>query len=161
LPEAVVYRWLYYREVGKADEKEMLEELRAASEQTDHVYVAFCYALTLYRRGEKGDFEEAIRVLRNKSGSYNDRLLPFVLAEHDYQTQPDWPARALEAADNFAKRSQDGLARMNAKSVLWLLGKEQDAVKSNKELQKLPDRFYTLRRDPILWCVNYSASDRT
>src|SRR6516162_10339210 len=39
-PEAVVYRWLYFREKGK--EEEVLEELRLASEKTDHQYVAFC-----------------------------------------------------------------------------------------------------------------------
>jgi hypothetical protein len=39
----------------------------------------------LYRRGQHGDLEEALRVLQKKRGTYTDRLLPFVLAEHDYQ----------------------------------------------------------------------------
>src|SRR5262249_34393324 len=50
LPEAVVYRWLYFREERR--DEEVLEELHGASDQTDHVYVTFCYALTLYRRGQ-------------------------------------------------------------------------------------------------------------
>src|SRR5262249_13445417 len=108
LPEAVVYRWLYFREMRS--EEKVLDELRRASEQTDHVYVAFCYALTLYRRGKPGDFEEALRVLEKPRaldktrGSYNDRLLPFVLAEHDWpgkQGLPGkykWPDRARKAS---------------------------------------------------------------
>src|SRR5262249_55892747 len=39
LPEAVIYRWLYFREEGM--EEEVLKELRWASEHTDHVYVTF------------------------------------------------------------------------------------------------------------------------
>ena len=158
LPEAVVYRWLYYREVG--EEEKVLEELKKASEVTDHVYVAFCYALTLYRRGGEGDFEKALAVLENKRGSYNDRLLPFVLAEDGHRRGlPDWEARARAAADAFAERSKDGLARMNAQSVLWLLGRKDDAVNASKELLKQPDRFYTLRREPILECVKYCADE--
>src|SRR5262249_9381504 len=61
LPEAVFYRWLYFREMGK--EEEVLEELRRASRDTDHVYVTFSCALTLYRRG---DLEEALRVLERR-----------------------------------------------------------------------------------------------
>src|SRR5262249_50757188 len=61
LPDAVVYRWLYFREMKR--EEEVLEELRRASEKTDHVYVTSCCALTLYRRGQPGDIEEALHVL--------------------------------------------------------------------------------------------------
>jgi serine/threonine protein kinase len=158
LPEAVVYRWLYFREVGKAEE--VLDELRQASEKTDHVYVTFCYALTLYRRG---DFEEALRALENKRGTYtyNDRLLPFVLVEHDHPNKHDWPARAHKAREDFAARSQDGAAIMDMQAVLYLLGKKDDAVKANKALLEQPDRFYTLRREPILRCVQYNAGELT
>jgi tRNA A-37 threonylcarbamoyl transferase component Bud32/tetratricopeptide (TPR) repeat protein len=155
LPEAVVYRWLYFREVGKAEE--VLGELRQASEQTDHVYVATCYALTLYRRGQPGDLEEALRVLENRRATYIDRLLPFVLAEHDYPDKHDWPARALKAAEDFAAGTQDGAAVMDTQAVRCLLGKKEDAVKANKALLSQPQRVYELRRDAILRCLRYNA----
>jgi serine/threonine protein kinase len=160
LPEAVVYRWLYFREVGK--EEQVLDELRQASEKTDHVYVTFCYTLTLYRRGKPGDLEKALGVLESKSGTYTDRLLPFVLAEHDYpKKQHNWPARALEAYKDFAKRTQDGAALMDTQGVLCLLGKKEDAVKASKALLGQPWRFYTLRRKPLLRCLRYNAGDPT
>jgi tetratricopeptide (TPR) repeat protein len=159
LPEAVVHRWLYFREVDR--EEEVLEELRRASDQTDHVYVAFCYALTLYRRG---DFEEALRVLEKKRGTYDDRLRPFVLAEHDYLDKQDWPKRAREASEYCAARAPNGMALMHPQSVLCLLGKKEEAVRASEEavraskaLQEQPERFYTLRRDPMLRCLDYHA----
>jgi RNA polymerase sigma factor (sigma-70 family) len=156
LPEAVVYRWMYLREVGR--EEEVLDELRLASENTDHVYVTACCAQTLYRRGQPGDLEEALRVLEKRPDTYNDRLRPFVLAELDYHPEKhDWPARALEASKDFAKRTQDGLAVMNAQSLLCLLGNKPDAVKASKALLKQPERFYTLRREPIWRCLQYNA----
>jgi tetratricopeptide (TPR) repeat protein len=159
LPEAVVYRWMYLREVGR--EKDVLDELRRASEKTDHVYATFCCALTLYRRGQPGDFEEALRVLENRRGTYNynDRLLPFVLAEHDYPNKHDWPARARKASEDFAKTAQDGVAVMDTQTVLCLLGKKGDAVEATKALLKRQDLFYTLRREPILRCVQYNAGE--
>jgi tetratricopeptide (TPR) repeat protein len=159
LPEAVVYRWLYFREVGR--EEEVLDELRRASEQTDHVYVAFCYALTLYRLGGRSNYDKALRVLQSRRGSYNDRLLPFVLAERDWQVEHDWPARARQASERYAERARDGLAVMNAQSVLCLLGQKEDAVRASKVLQKRPELFYTLRRAPILRCRDYHAGDLT
>jgi hypothetical protein len=158
LPDAVVYRWLYFREKG--EEEKVLKELRWASDNTDHVYVAFCYALTLYKRGQPGDFEEALRVLKkNQRPTYNDRLLPFVLAEHDWPNKHDWPARARKAAEDFTASSQDGAAVMNAQAVLCLLGNKADAVKASQKLQQEPGRFYTLRREPIWRCLRYNASD--
>jgi hypothetical protein len=157
LPEAVVYRWLYFREVGR--EEEVLEELRQASEKTDHVYVTFCRALTLYRRGQRGDLEQALRVLEKRPGTYNDRLLPFVLAEHDYPDKHGWPARARKAYEDFAAWVQDGAAVMDTQAVLCLLGKKGDAVKASKALLLQPERFYTLRREPILRCLRYNAGD--
>jgi tetratricopeptide (TPR) repeat protein len=157
LPEAVVYRWLYFREVGR--EEEALEELRLASERTDHVYVTFCYALTLYRRSGPGDLEKALRVLEKKRGTYNDRLLPFVLAEHDYRNTDNWPARAREAAKDFAERVQDEAAAMDTQAVLCLLGKKEDYVRASRELQKRPSIFYTLRSEPLLACLRYNAGD--
>jgi hypothetical protein len=155
LPEAAVCRWLYFREMRR--EEEVLEELRLASERTDHVYVTFCYALTLYRRGRPGDFEEALRVLQTRPGTYNDRLLPFVLAEHDHPDKHDWPARARKAYEDFAARAQDGAAVTDTQVVLCLLGKKGDAIQASKALLKQPERFYTLRREPILRCLRYNA----
>jgi tetratricopeptide (TPR) repeat protein len=158
LPEAVYYRWLYFREVGR--EEEVLEELRRASQETDHVYVTFCCALTLYRRGQRGDLEEALRVLERRSGTYTDRLKPFVLAELDYPNkQHDWPARALKAAEDYTKRTQDGAAVMDCQTVLYLLGRKDDAVKASKALLGQPERFYSLRREPILRCLRYNAGE--
>jgi tRNA A-37 threonylcarbamoyl transferase component Bud32 len=161
LPEAAVYRYWYFREVGK--EEEVLEELRLASENTEHVYVTFCYALTLYKRGKPGDFEKALSVLETKRAKDNDlthyRLLPFVLAELDHPNKHDWPARARKACEDFAAWSQDGAAIMDTQTVLCLLGKKEDAVKASKALQKQPERFYTLRRQPILSCLDYNAGD--
>jgi tetratricopeptide (TPR) repeat protein len=157
LPEAVVYRWLYFREVGM--EEEVLEELRLASERTDHVYVTFCYTLTLYRRGGPGDLEKALRVLEKKHGTYNDRLLPFVLAEHDYQNKDNWPAGARKAAKDFAGRVQDGAAAMDSQAVFYLLGNKGEAVNTSRELLKQSGQFYTLRREPLLACVRYNAGD--
>jgi hypothetical protein len=159
LPETVVYRWAYFREMGR--EEEVLEELRLASERTDHVYVTFCYAMTLYRRGRPGDVEEALRVLRKRPGTYNynDRLLPFVLAEHDYPAKHAWPARALKAYEDFAARAEDGVAVMDSQTVLCLLGKKGDAIEASKALLKQPERFYSLRREPILRCLRYNAGD--
>jgi hypothetical protein len=155
LPEAVIYRWLYFREIGK--EEEVLDDLRLASEQTDHVYVTFCYALTLYRRGKPGDLKEARRVLEYKHGTYNDRLLPFVLAEHDHGNRPDWPIGARNALKDFAARCKDGAAVMDAHAVLCLLGEKREMVEASNALLKQEARFYTLRRDPIWRCVKYNA----
>jgi hypothetical protein len=124
------------------------------------VYVNFCYALTLYRRGRPGDLEEALRVLEHRPRTYNDRLLPFVLAEHDYHPgKQDWQARARNAYKDFAGRTQDGAAVMDSQGVLFLLGAKEEAVKASKELLEQPERFYTLRREPILRCVRYNAGD--
>jgi hypothetical protein len=128
-------------------------------------YVTFCYALTLYKRGKPGDFEKALRVLETKRAEYNGltyshRLLPFVLAELDYPNkQHDWPGRARKACEDFTASSQDGAAIMDTQTVLCLLGKKQDAVKGSKALQKQPELFYTLRRQPILSCLDYNAGD--
>jgi hypothetical protein len=159
LPEAVVYRWLYFREVGR--EEEVLDELRRASKDTDHTFITFYCALTLYRRGQPGDFEEALRVLEKRRGTYNynDRLLPFVLAEHDYPNKHDWPARARKACEDFAATAKDGAAVMETYSVLRLLGDKEGAVKASKALLKRPELFYTLRREPILRCLQYNAED--
>jgi hypothetical protein len=159
LPEAVVYRWLYFREKGEAEK--VLKELRQASEQTDHVYVTFCYALTLYRRGQPGDLVEALRVLEKHRGTYSDRLRPFVLAEHDWPDKHDWPARARKAVADFTASSQDGAAVMSAQTVLCLLGDKRDAIKASQKLQQEPEpgRFYTLRREPILRCLRYNAGE--
>jgi tetratricopeptide (TPR) repeat protein len=157
LPDAVVYRWLYFREVGR--EEEALEELRRASQETDHMFVSYYCALALYRRGQRSDLEEALRVLERRPGTYNDRLLPFVLAEYDYPKKHDWPARARKASEDFAATAQDGAAVMEAQSVLRLLGQREDAVKASKALQKRPELFYTLRREPILQCLRYNAGD--
>jgi tetratricopeptide (TPR) repeat protein len=159
LPEAVVNRWTYFREVGR--EEDVLDELRRASEGTDHTYATFCYSLTLYRRARPGDFEEALRVLERRPHRYNDRLLPFVLAELDYPNKHDWPARAQKAYEDFAAWSKDGAAIMDTQGVLRLLGQKERAVKASKALLKRPELFYTLRRDPILWCVQYNAGDLT
>jgi tetratricopeptide (TPR) repeat protein len=160
LPEAVVYRWLYFREVGR--EEEVLEELRRASKETDHTYVNFYCAVTLYRRGQRSDLEEALRVLERRPGTYNDRLLPFVLAELDYPNkQHDWPARALKAYEGYTARTQDGAAVMDTQAVLYLLGRKGDAVEASKALLGQPERFYTLRRQPLLQCLHYKAGDLT
>jgi hypothetical protein len=123
------------------------------------VYVTSCYALTLYRRGRPGDFEEALRVLQKGHGTYNynDRLLPFVLAEHDQPDRHAWPARALKAYEDFAVRTRDGVAVMDTQMVLCLLGKKGDAIEASKPLLKQPERFYMLRREPILRCLRYNA----
>src|SRR5262249_4959217 len=157
--EAVVFRWTYFRELGK--EEEVLEELREASKKTEHVNVSSSCALALYRRGRRGDLEEALRVLERtgRAGTYTDRLLPFVLVEHDYDTKPDWQAKALDVANAYALRTQDAAAVMDALSVLRLLGKKEEAVKASKALLDQPERFYTLRRDPILRCFQYNAGE--
>jgi tRNA A-37 threonylcarbamoyl transferase component Bud32/tetratricopeptide (TPR) repeat protein len=159
LPEAVVYRWEYFREVGR--EEEVLDELREASKNTEHMYVTSCCALTLYRRGQRSDLKEAHDVLERRRGKYTDRLLPFVLAEYDYRDKPDWPARALKAYEDYAARTQDGAAVMDAQSVLRLLGKKEEAVKASEALLEQKDRFYTLRREPIVRCVRYNAGKLT
>jgi serine/threonine protein kinase len=160
LPEAVVYRWIYFREVGR--EEEVLDELRRASKDTDHTLVNFCCALALYRRGQSDDFEQALRVLKNRPGTNNDndRLLPFVLAEHDYHPdKQDWQARALKAYADYAATAKDGAALMDAQGILRLLGRKEDAVRESKALLAQPERFYTLRRKPIIRCVRYNAGD--
>jgi tetratricopeptide (TPR) repeat protein len=155
LPEAVVYRWTYFREVDR--EEEVLDELRRTSKDTDHVSANFCCALALYRRG---DIKEALRVLENRPKTYNDRLLPFVLAEIDYPNkQHDWPARAVNASKDYAERTQDGAAVMDTYNVLRLLGKKKEAVEASKALLKRPELFYTLRREPILRCLSYNAGE--
>jgi hypothetical protein len=158
LPEAVVYRWLYFREVRK--EEVVLDELRRASEKTDHMYATYCCALTLYRRGQPGDFEEALRVLGRRPHRYNNRLLPFVLADHDHPDKHNWPARARKASEEFAGWSRDGAAVMDSQgALLCLLGKKREAVEASKALLKRQDLFYTLRREPILRCVSYIAGE--
>jgi serine/threonine protein kinase len=169
LPEAVVYRWLYFREMGS--EEKVLDELLLASEQTDHLYVAFCYALTLYRRGRPGDFEKALRVLKKKSPSYNDRLRPFVLAEYDYSDKDKhgWLARVRKDSEAFQKWSNnDGLAVMDtsvmdAQAVLCLLGMKEAAVEASRTLlrQLRKERSSTLRSGPLLRCMRYNAGEIT
>jgi tetratricopeptide (TPR) repeat protein len=159
LPEAVVFRWTYFREVGK--EEEVLEELRQASKNTEHVNVTSSCALALYRRGQRGDLEEAHSVLDRRRGMYTDRLLPFVLAELDYPDKHDWPARALTVSKEYSARTLDAAAVMDAQSVLCLLGRKPEAVEASKTLLAQSDRFYTLRRAPILRCVQYNAGDST
>jgi len=157
LPEAVVFRWTYFREVGK--EEEVLEELREASKNTEHVNVTSCCALALYRRGQTEDLEEAHRVLKRRAGTYTDRLLPFVLAELDYPDKHDWPARALKASVDYAENTQDGAAVMDAHGIYYLLGDKTKAVKASNALLNQEDKFYTLRRAPIYRCVRYNAGD--
>jgi tRNA A-37 threonylcarbamoyl transferase component Bud32/tetratricopeptide (TPR) repeat protein len=159
LPEAVVFRWTYFREVGK--EEVVLDELRLASEKTEHVNVTSCCALALYRRGQRGDLEEAHRVLARRANSYADRLLPFVLAELDYPDKHDWPARALEASKVYAERTQDWAAVMDAQSIHFMLGNKKQAVEVNKALLLHPDRFYTLRAEPIRRCVQFNVGEIT
>src|SRR5262249_33816740 len=93
--------------------------------------------------------------------TYNNRLLPFVLAENDWPNKHDWPARARKAVEDFTASSQDGAAVMNAQAVLCLLGKKADAVEASKALLKEGGRFYTLRREPILRCLRYNAGELT
>jgi hypothetical protein len=145
--------------VGK--EEEALEELREASKNTEHVNVSSSCALALYRRGRRGDLEEALRVLERigRAGTYTDRLLPFVLAEHDYPNKHDWPARARKASEAFAATAQDMAAVMDTQTVWCLLGQKEEAVKASKALLKQPERFYTLRREPIQRCVRYNAGE--
>jgi serine/threonine protein kinase len=152
LPEAVVFRWIYFREVG--EEEKVLDELREASKNTEHMYVTSCCALALYRRG---DLQEAFDVLDRRRGTYTDRLLPFVLAELDYPDKHNWPARALKTYEEYANRTQDGAAVMDAQSALRLLGMKDEAVKAGKALLEQKDRFYTLRREPIVRCARYNA----
>jgi tetratricopeptide (TPR) repeat protein len=159
LPEAVAFRWEYFREVGR--EEEVLEELREASKNTEHVYVTSCCALALYRLGQRGDLKEALDVLERRAGTYTDRLLPFVLAEYDYRDKPNWPARALKVYEDYAARTQDGAAVMDAQGVLRLLGKKEYAVKASEVLLEQPERFYSLRREPIVRCVRYNAGKLT
>ena len=125
------------------------------------MYVTFCYALTLYRHGGPGDLETALRVLldEKKRGTYNDRLVPFVLAEQDFQNNDNWPTRARAAAKDFAARVQDGAAAMDAQALSYFLGNKEQAVKACKELQSQPDRIYTLRREALLACLHYNAGD--
>jgi tetratricopeptide (TPR) repeat protein len=156
LPDAVVYRWLYYREVGR--EEEVLDELRRASKETDHMFVNRYCAMALYRRGQRSDLEEALRVLEKRPDTYNDHLLPFVLAELDNaKKQHDWPARALKAVEDYTKRTQDGVAVMDCQTVLYLLGMKKEAVEASKALLGQPERFYSLRREPLLRCLRYNA----
>jgi tetratricopeptide (TPR) repeat protein/tRNA A-37 threonylcarbamoyl transferase component Bud32 len=161
LPEAVVYRWTYLREVGR--EEEVLDELRRASQETDHVSVNFSCTLALYRRAQRGDLEEALRLLERRPGTYNDRLLPFVLAEHDYQDRAKyrWPARAVKASEDYAKTAKDGAAVMDTLGVLRMLGQKEEAVKACEALLDRPELFYTLRREPILQCLRYNAGKMT
>jgi hypothetical protein len=46
---------------------------------------------------------------------------------------------------------------MHTQAVLSLLGKKEDAVKASEALLEQKDRFYTLRREPIIRCVRYNA----
>jgi tetratricopeptide (TPR) repeat protein len=158
LPDAVVFRWIYFRERGKEKEiteEEILNELREASKNTEHVYVTSCCALALYGRG---DLEGALHVLERRRGTYTDRLLPFVQAEYDYHPDKnDWQARALKTCKDYAERTRDGAAVMDAQSVLFLLGETKEAVKASETLLEQENRFYTLRRDPIVRCVQYNA----
>jgi hypothetical protein len=49
---------------------------------------------------------------------------------------------------------------MDSQTVLYLLGEKEDMVKASQKLQNEPDRFSTLRREPILRCLSYNAGDR-
>ena len=68
-----------------------------------------------------------------------------------------WPARARKAYEDFAAGAQDGVAVMDTQMVLCLLGKKGDAIEASKPLLKQPERFYMLRREPILRCLRYNA----
>jgi tetratricopeptide (TPR) repeat protein len=138
LPDAVVFRWLYFREVGQ--EYELLPELRRSSQETDHQYAAFYYALTLYRRGE---FKEAAATLEKKQGCCVDCLRPFVLAE---DTDPErGRILAKNAYDELATRYRDGWTLMSAQTVLRLLGDKDAARAVCAELKNHPEWFPVLR----------------
>src|SRR5262249_33402075 len=96
LPDAVLFRWVYFRELNR--EAEVVGELRRATARTDHAYVAFYLALTLYRQGR---LSEALTVLKGRS-SWCGELLR-ILAEAESQ-KPGWRERA--GADYDALESQ-------------------------------------------------------
>jgi hypothetical protein len=48
---------------------------------------------------------------------------------------------------------------MYSQTVLYLLGRKEDAVKASKALLKHPERFSELRREPILRCLRYQAGE--
>ena len=106
--------------------------------------VTACCALALYRRGKPSDLEEALSVLTRRPGTYdtyNDRLLPFVLAERDYGKRGDWQARALKAYEHFTGTAQDLASVMDTQSVLYLLGSKKEAIKVSKALLPILDSF--------------------
>ena len=148
LPDAVVYRWLYYRELGR--ELDVLPELRRATTLTRHVYVAFYYAVTLFR---KGDRQSALNVLKSRTGRYLDCLELFLVAEEN------GPKKAADACRELATRSKDGLTQLDAHAVRLLLSEQQkkDAITDCKKLLKHPERFSKLRRDRLMDCVKIVA----
>ena len=153
LPDAAVYRWLYWREAckdggSKKLEEEVLDELCWASDNTNHLYAAFCYALTLYRNGK---LDGANEVLGIRNGRYHDCLRPFVLADHGDRE------KAHVACTTLAKESEDGLTRLDAYMVLLLLGDRDFAISKCKELHEQGERFSVLRREHLLRCVAYVA----
>ena len=151
LPDALVFRWQYFREVGR--EADLLEELRRASEQTEHVYVAFYYALTLYQRGE---INETLRVLDNKHGCCSDCLRLFALAE---DRNDRGRLRVKEAYKDLTGRYQDGPTLMTAQTVLRLLGENQAAVEACRELREHPGWFPVLLGKQQLQFLNYNAGE--
>ncbi len=115
LPDAVVFRWLYYREVGAEDQ--LLGELEKANNATDnqHQYVTFYYALTLYKHGE---FEKARDALSGKRGCCIDILRPFVVAEIG---NPEQGKNRNHGLQGF-RRSQDErspASRPNRVAITW------------------------------------------
>ena len=149
LPDAVVFRWLYFREVGQEDK--ILDELRRASEQSDHVYLATCYALTLYKRGEAG---KALNVVKKCPSANSDRLIPILLAEIGE------PTLAREAYKEVAQKFQnihDGGILLEVLTLLRFLGDNPAAQEASKDLRKHPKWFSVLRPKPLLQCLEYNA----
>jgi len=151
-PDAVSYRWYYMREIGALND--FLPELETASGKSSHVYLSYCYALTLY---QTKDFNRTVTALSKQESSLSSCLRPFAIAE---EQKDDWKTRALAAHRDHANRfKDDGWTLLNGQTALRFIEEKEQAIRVCRELQTHPERFPLLRRAVLLKILDYNCGD--
>jgi tetratricopeptide (TPR) repeat protein len=153
LPEAVLVRWWYARQVGEedaAEEDAAFEELGHAAEQTGHSSLVYEYGFALYRRGRH---TEAVKVLdRGRGGTTGDLVRAWTLPE-----LPEGEARAYAAYQERIARYRVGLGPLYSQTILRLLGRKREAVEASLQYRKEVDPATFVRREPSLRALDYNC----
>ena len=144
-------RWYILHFAGREDES--IEELRRASEQTDHLWVSYAYAANLFRRGRPADINAAVACLDKWRGTLLGNLVGcFVLAEAE-----DGPNQAYKAYHDLVALDLDGWNRIRSQTILRYLGKKAEAVAISQEYRRTAPKLSPLRQSMQQRMLDYSA----